>query len=338
MSQSGKRQKKYKMLKIKAFPRIHISLIGMNDDGYRLNGGIGFSIASPTLDMIFESFDSIDVIDRRDNGFTQEELARLKNHLDNVMIKEKFKIGLRCVIYDGMVQSHVGFGSNTMVYLSSIEALFILNNRDYTDQDVISMSGRGGTSGIGINTYFKGGFVFDAGIVNHGQRAFAPSSSFMTEVTPTPLLIKRMILPKWHLGICIPPIEHKTEGEERAFFQKNCPINRRDTETILYEAIYGITSSLMESDFGVFCKSIDAIQQTKWKMLERDLYGKELFTTESIIRDAGAKCVGMSSLGPMLYFFGDDIDCIIKKVQTEAPQCVCLKTSFNNSSRIVIHD
>ena len=302
------------MLKIKAFPRIHISLIGMNDDGYRLNGGIGFSIASPMLDMSFESFDSIDVIDKRDNGFTRKELTRLKNHLDNVMIKEKFKTGLRCVIYDGMVQSHVGFGSNSMVYLSSVEALFILNNRDYTDQDVISMSGRGGTSGIGINT------------------------AFMTEETPTPLLIKRMILPEWHLGICIPPIEHKTEEEERAFFQKNCPINRSDTETILYEAVYGITSSLMESDFGVFCKSIDAIQQTKWKMLERDLYGKELFATESIIRNTGAKCVGMSSLGPMLYFFGDDIDCIIKKVQTEAPQCVCLKTSFNNSSRIVIHD
>ena len=73
-------------------------------------------------------------------------------------------------------------------------------------------------------------------------------------------------------------------------------------------------------------------------MLERDLYGKELFAIESIIRTAGAKCVGMSSLGPMLYFFGDDIGRVIKKVQTEAPQCVCLKTSFNNSSRIVIHD
>ena len=326
------------MLRINAFPRIHISLIGMNNDGYRLNGGIGFSIASPTLDMGFENSDSIQVIDKREHGFTQDELNRLKNHLDNVMIKEKFKTRLRCVIYDGMVQSHVGFGSNSMVYLSCIEALFTLNNREYTNQDIIIMSARGGTSGIGINTYFKGGFVFDTGIANHSQRAFAPSSAFMTEVTPIPLIIKKMTLPEWYLGICIPPIEHKTEEEERAFFQKNCPINRRDTEAILYETVYGVTSSLMENDFGVFCKSIDAIQQTKWKMLERDLYGKELFATESIIRNAGARCVGMSSLGPMLYFFGDDIDCIINKVKTEAPQCVCLKTSFNNSSRLVIHD
>ena len=30
------------MLRIKVSPRIHISLIRMNNDGYRLNGGIGF--------------------------------------------------------------------------------------------------------------------------------------------------------------------------------------------------------------------------------------------------------------------------------------------------------
>ncbi len=310
----------------------------MNDDGYRLNGGIGFSIVSPTLDMGFECFDSIQVIDRREHGFTQDELDRLKNHLDVVMTKEKFKIGLRCVIYDCMVQSHVGFGSNSMVYLSCVEALYTLNNRNYTNQNIISMSGRGGTSGIGINTYFKGGFVFDTGICNQGQRAFAPSSAFMTEVTPTPLLLKSIILPEWHLGICIPPIEHKTEEEERAFFQKNCPINRRDTEAILYETVYGVTSSLMENDFGVFCKSIDAIQQTKWKMLERDLYGKELFAMESIIRNAGARCVGMSSLGPTLYFFGDDIDGIIEKANADLKRCFCFKTSFNNSGRCLEYD
>ena len=338
MSQSGQWQKKYKMLRIKAFPRIHISLIGMNDDGYRMNGGIGFSIDSPTLDMDFESSDSIDVIDKRGSGFTQAELIRLNNHLSIVMNKEKFQTGLRCVIYDGIVQSHVGFGSNSMIYLSCVEALFILNKQEYNYQDVIVLSGRGGTSGIGINTYFKGGFIFDAGISNYGQRSLAPSSTFMNKVEDKPLLMKSITLPKWELGICISPIGHKTEEEERAYFLKNCPICRSDTATILYEAVYGITSALMENDFEVFCKSINTIQQTKWKSLERNLYGKELMTAELIIRNAGAKCVGMSSLGPMLYFFGDDINRVVEKVKTEMPQCICLETSFNNSGRIVIHD
>lgn len=326
------------MLKIKAFPRIHISLIGMNNDGYRLNGGIGFSIASPTLDMSFESSDSIVVIDRREHGFTQDELERLKNHLNNVLIKEEFGTAIRCVIHDGMIQSHVGFGSNSMIYLSCVEALLILNHRDYTDLDVVTLSGRGGTSGIGINTYFKGGFIFDTGISNYSQSSLAPSSSFINKVVHKPLLMKSIALPEWELGICIPPIGHKTEEEEKEFFQKNCPINKDEVERILYEVVYGITSSLMESDFNVFCKSIDAIQQTKWKSLERNLYGKELMAAELIIRNAGAKCVGMSSLGPLLYFFGDDIDVIVAKVKEKRPYCVCFKSSFNNSDRIVEHD
>lgn len=326
------------MFRIKAFPRIHISLIGMNNDGYRLNGGIGFSIAYPTLDMSFEYSDSIQVIDMREHGFTQYELYRLTNHLNNVMIKEKFKTGLRCIIYDGLVEAHVGFGSNSMIYLSCVEALLVQNQRDYNEQNVIALSGRGGTSGIGINTFFRGGFVFDAGIPNHEQRTLAPSSSFIDKVGDNPLLMKSMTLPEWHLGICIPPIEHKSEEEESDFFQKNCPINKDAVEKILYEAVYGITSSLMEENFDTFCQSINAIQQTKWKALERNLYGNELIIAESTIRRAGAQCVGMSSLGPMLYFFGDDIDKIVWKVTKENPSYVCLKTSFNNSARILMND
>lgn len=310
----------------------------MSDDGYRLNGGVGFSIVSPTLDMSFEPSDSNDVIDRRNKGFTRDELSRLKNHLNNVLIKEELGTAIRCIIHDGMLQSHVGFGSNSMIYLSCIEALLILNHCDYTNQDVIGLSGRGGTSGIGINTYYKGGFIFDTGVSNRNQRSLAPSSAFMDKVVHKPLLMKSITLPEWELGICIPPIEQKTEEEEKDFFQENCPINKDDVERILYEAVYGITSSLMESDFDVFCKSIDSIQYTKWKSLERNLYGKELMTAESIIRNAGAKCVGMSSLGPLLYFFGDDIDVIVANVKAEMPYCVCFKSSFNNSDRIIEHD
>lgn len=326
------------MLKIKAFPRIHISLIGMNNDGYRLNGGIGFSIASPMLDMSFEPSDSIQVIDKRKHGFTQDELNRLINHLGNIMIREKLVTALRCTIHKGIIQSHVGFGSNSMIYLSCVESLLILNNRDYNENYVIALSGRGGTSGIGINTYFKGGFIFDTGIANCGQRGFAPSSTLVFGFGPKPLLLTTLELPQWDLGICIPPIVPKTEDEEKEFFQKNCPIKKEEVETILYEAVYGVTSALMEDAFDVFCKSIETIQHTKWKSLERHLYGKELIDAELIIRYAGAKCVGMSSLGPLLYFFGNDIDGIVRKVKKELSSCVCLKTSFNNSARILEND
>ena len=313
-------------------------MIGMNRDGYRLNGGIGFSISSPTLDMNFEEADTIDIIDRRRHGFTEDELHRLKCHINQVVKSRNFEKVFVCVINEGVIQSHVGFGSNSMIYLACIEALFIQNQRVYSEKDIVALSGRGGTSGIGINTYFRGGFVFDTGISNHGIRTHAPSSVFVSKGCQPPLLVKSIELPLWNLGICIPPIVPKTEKEEKHFFRTNCPIEKGDVEEILYEAVYGVTSALMENDFRAFCDSINTIQQTKWKSLERDLYGEAITGIETIIRRNGARCVGMSSLGPLLYFFGDDIENIIERVRREIPQCVCTKTSFNNLRRIVEND
>ena len=142
----------------------------------------------------------------------------------------------------------------------------------------------------------------------------------------------------WDIGIFIPSFVPKTEYEEMVFFNKNCPINQEAVEPILYEAVYGVTSALIEEDFEVFCKSIDAIQRTKWKSLERNLYGEKLLEAEAIIKEAGAKCVGMSSLGPMLYFFGENVDDIVERVKIFLPQCVCFKTIFNNSSRLIEDD
>ena len=131
---------------------------------------------------------------------------------------------------------------------------------------------------------------------------------------------------------------HYFSDNEKVFFEKNCPIGQEAVENILYESVYGISSSLIENDFNTFCKSVDSIQETKWKSLERDLYGAELKVVESLIRKAGAKCVGMSSLGPLLYFFGEDIDSIIDRVNADLTGGKCYKTSFNNSCRILEYD
>ena len=331
-------QKKLSMLKIIAFPRIHITLIGMNREGYRINGGIGFSMASPTLDLGFEPDEGICVLDNRTQGFSKNELARLNKHLMKVMEDERLAEGFRCVIEDCQIHSHFGFGTSTMVYLSCIEALLIINKREYTNDDVVKLSGRGGTSGIGISTYFKGGFVFDTGVTNNAVRDLAPSSCFNGGDFHKPLIFKNISLPGWEMGICIPPIQNKTEDEEKAFFDINCPIGQEAVENILYESVYGISSSLLENDFNTFCKSVDSIQETKWKSLERDLYGDELMMIESLIRKAGAKCVGMSSIGPLLYFFGDDIDGIVDRVNADLTGGKCYKTSFNNSGRILEYD
>lgn len=325
-----------KSLKIKSFPRIHITLIGMNSDGYRINGSVGFSISNPTLDISYEMSDEIKIIDEREIKFTDQEKNRLHYVLMNIINKFCLKNKIRCTIR-GQAIPHYGLGSSTAIYMSSVEALLILNNVEYHQNDIVKYSKRGGTSGIGINTYFEGGFIFDVGIKDNEQ-SFKPSS-IADRQDKTPLVLHKCKLPEWKIGICIPKyIQNMSEQDEIDFFKTSCPIEKNSIESILYQAVYGVTSSIIENDYEVFCKSVNTIQSTHWKNLERSLYGEKLIELEHKIKSLGADCVGMSSLGPLLFFTGKNISSINEKISKNIPNIILHNASFNNRGRIISND
>lgn len=326
-----------KAVGITSFPRIHITLIGMNQDGYRINGSIGFSISAPKIDVYFEESKTIEIINQRGIKFTEHEKTRLKNVLTESINKFGFKKRIKYTICSD-VMPHYGLGSNTAIYMSCIEALFIINEFEYGQNDIVKASKRGGTSGVGINTYFDGGFIFDIGIKNNKKSQFIPSS-VADRNGETPLVIHKCKLPDWRIGICIPTfIKNKSEQEEVDFFKKHCPIDKNSIEPILYEAVYGITSSVIEKDYENFCKSVNTIQITRWKYLEREQYGDKLIELEQRIKAWGADCVGMSSLGPILFFAGINIDKIIKSISNNISETACFDVSLNNQGRIINYD
>lgn len=322
-------------IKIQTFPRIHLTLIGMNNDGYRINGGIGFSISNPKLSLCFKESESVEITDLRTFKFTEFEKEKLISIIKKSIIQYEFKKSISCKI-EGDVLPHYGLGSNTSIYLSCLEALFIINNHKYTHNTLILASNRGGTSGVGINTYFEGGFVFDVGIDK--QEQILLPSSIAERNGNLPLVLNKCNLPNWQIGICIQNISNKSEQEEIDFFKSCCPIDKSSVEEILYEAVYGITASVLNENYAVFCKAINAIQLTKWKSLERSIYGSELYELENKIKSYGADCVGMSSLGPMLFFMGENLDEIILNINKEFPTAVCYRSYFNNQGRIVSYD
>lgn len=329
-------EQKSKAFKIISYPRIHITLVGMNDGGYRINGGIGFSVSTPMITSHFEESDIIQIIDKREIKFTNKEIARLHNLLTEIIDRFKFDKKLKCTI-EGNALPHYGLGSNTAIYMSCVEAIFIYNGFKYNHDDIIISSKRGGTSGVGINTYFDGGFVFDVGIRSNNEKIIP--SSIAIRKGKKPLVLFKGKLPNWEIGLCIPKyILNKSENEEIEFFKTNCPIDKRAVENILYETVYGITASLIEKDYEVFCKAVNTIQTTKWKSLERSLYGINLLELEQKIKSFGADCVGMSSLGPILFFLGKDINSIVKNIYNEIIDITCINTSFNNRGRIICYD
>lgn len=319
-------------VKITAFPRLHISLIEMSRMGYRLNGGAGVSISNPKITMLFSVSDHFEIIDKRNKSINNDEKDRWCSILNECLEGNEFENRITCTINSNTLP-HVGFGTGTIVYLASIEALYILNNSIPTREDIIKYSKRGGTSGVGIRTYFDGGIVFDVGAPNREQD-IKPSGAMSFVVYP-PLSIYKDKLPEWNIGVCIPDIRSKTEKEELLFFQKITDSISNDAPQILYELVNGVIAALKEQDYRTYCSAINKIQKTSWKAAERTQYGNILVEYENYLYNLGADCVGMSSFGPLLYFHAENIQEVVARMNNRLEKECCFCTSFNNKGRII---
>ena len=329
---SGQALHKTKVI-IKAFPRIHITLIGMNDDGYRINGGLGFSIDKPSIEAKVTAVKSFTFVDKRNKKLNSSEIDRIESIINEICLAESLKSSISVTIR-GDLETHSGFGSGTIIRLLCIESLFIINKVPYTKSKLIKLSRRGGTSGVGIRTYFDGGFVFDLG---HKAEELIPSSIAEDKVRKS-IILKRLKMPEWEIGLCLPHyIKSLTPAQEKAFFAKIVPLKQPDVNDTLYHSIYGVLAAVKESDKDCFETAITNIQNCKWKHAERTEYGRQIFDLEKLLLKSGADMVGMSSLGPTIFFTAKDIKVVIQTATNKMKNkdCSFIRTKPNNTGRII---
>lgn len=319
-------------LQIKLFSRLHLTLISMHDAGYRRNGGFGFAISEPSVTVKFQKADGFELIDNRSMCFTTQEIVRVSDVIQKEIEQKNFKQSCKIDIH-GDVPSHMGFGSGTAIRLASIEGLYLLNDYAYTSDELIVASGRGGTSGVGVYTYFHGGYSFDVG---RKSGVFAPSCSFESECAK-PLHVAGGEMPDWKIGICIPnSICPKSEAEEKEFFASTCPIEPHESYETTYHALFGVLAGVKDGCIDSFCEAVKNIQNCRWKRAERSLYGEKLMEIESALYAYGAKAVGMSSLGPSLFFAGADVDVVCERVK-ERLDCTVFVSKLRNAGREIIY-
>ena len=249
----------------------------------------------------------MEIIDNRAFGFDGDETARLLDILQKEILQKKFTNSCKIEII-GDTQSHMGFGSGTAIRLAAIEGLYLMNDYTYTSDELIAASGRGGTSGVGVHTYFHGGYSFDVG---RKSGVLAPSCSVESKYTK-PLHIAGGKMPDWKIGICIPnSIRPNSEAEEKEFFDSTCPIEPYESYEATYHAVFGLLAGAKDRCLDSFCEAVQNIQQCKWKSAERSLYGDRLFEIEKAPYDCGASAVGMSNPDKKLFIIEDtsvDID------------------------------
>jgi beta-ribofuranosylaminobenzene 5'-phosphate synthase len=239
-------------------------------------------------------------------------------------------------------ETHIGMGSGTAIRLAVLEALYLINGSPRPREHLVARSGRGGTSGIGINTYFNGGLILDVGI-RSGTTCFLPSSRSRPALSP--LALPPLAMPDWPLCLCVPrSIRPKSQNDEVEFFQRTLPLDPSASFRAAYDALFGIYAAAADADREAFCRAVDAMQRTTWKDAEWREYGEPLKGLRDGLAGIGVDCVGMSSLGPMLFCLGevtaldevvrrqDALDC---KIVRPCPAPISRGTFLSRPPRIV---
>ena len=174
------------VLTLKSPSRIHIGLIDLNGNIGRVDGGMGISLDYPNF-----------LIEGRESSEIEIELDISKkiigNNLENTLknIENKLlNISKRVLNYIGedgiyikvkdIIPLHSGLGSGTQMALSTGMLISKIYNRNLDVKTLSDITDRGGTSGIGVYSFEKGGFIIDGGHTfgkGKDKENFAPSSA-----------------------------------------------------------------------------------------------------------------------------------------------------------------
>lgn len=322
------------MINIVVPSRIHMSLIDLGEVGYRRNGGIGFGIDEPASRFSYVTSEGVDLSLLATVGYLESEIEIIKSRLLNLQTSfGSIGIRLEKVSLPGR---HMGFGTGTATCLAAIEAMSLLNDLKLSDEEIMRNSGRGGTSGIGLHTYFHGGFVFDIGRKFDLDRII--SSDDVQRPRELPVAFSFQKMPHWRIGILyLQGYEPVSLEAERRLFSTALPMSMRDVHEIAYHSLFGASASIAVGDFESFCSSVNALQQCSWKRAEIYIHGTSFIKKMDILRDLGCDAVGMSSVGPALYFLAADFDSVFSRISHTFPGSKLFSSLPNNLGRKITY-
>lgn len=286
---------KQQMIRITSPSRLHIGLIDMNASCGRVDGGVGLSLASPHITISAEISSEIEVIG--DSSFA----ARMKKAAEILLPKGK---GIKISIEED-IPPHIGCGSGTQAALCASAAVNELYNLNMSVKGMAIAVGRGGTSGIGVASFQKGGFIVDGGHKFVDKGSFSPSSASKTPPAP---VIFREDFPQWDIILALPKSNciGAHDIREVDIFKQMCPIPLHEVQTVSHIVLMQLMPAIMDQDIESFSKGINQMQTIGFKHREVQLQDPAVRDLIELLQDNGAYGAGMSSFGPIVFAFSDN--------------------------------
>lgn len=279
-------------VRIRTPSRIHITLIDLNGEIGRVDGGVGLTLENPGVEIVAREIDGIAVNGSAENLDRFESVAR--------KFVERFGSGIEIDVVSSY-PAHVGLGSGTQINLAVGKAYCILHGIEMSAREIASFTGRGGTSGIGIAAFEQGGLIVDGGHSRREKQSFLPSS--FSRAKPAPVISRLEFPEEWDIYLFIPEGRGFYGMREKDLFEKNTPLPLEEVRELSHIILMKLLPSVAERDLEGFGEAVYRIQHLGFKKAEVMQYGDLISGLIEELRDYGA--AGMSSTGPAVYFIGD---------------------------------
>lgn len=293
-SKLGSINGKMKKVFVKTPSRLHFCLIDMNGDLGRVDGSLGISIDKPNVELETWLSDETRVYGRQ--SLYVEKLA--KSFLSYIKSDEKISVNIK-----NLIPSHVGFGSETQLNLAVAASIAKLLKLNLSTYELAQIMGRGGTSGIGVAAFDKGGFILDGGHSfgnNYQKKDFLPSNA--SRAPPARVLVRYDFPKDWIFILATPNIEKGMFGQkETEIFKKLCPIPADEVAAISRIILMKLLPSVLEKNIQIFGSGLTDLQNIGFAKAARDFMHPVTKRCIKVFLENEAYGTGQSSFGPTAY-------------------------------------
>ena len=296
------------MVEIRAYPRIHLSLIDLANATLRRYGGAGFMLDGMPVVVQYAGSGPLSInVDTDLDETAYSDLVNLKQRISKLCPEARGLIVVKSVPYQ-----HVGFGTKTALLLAIIKCVDIVNDLHWSRPVMQQLSGRGGASGVGINGFFIGGLVVDGGHPGLSQ-TYRPSSSTTPQMIP-PVLIRLEFPDIWRVHLVMPLGKIISGKIESTFFRENTPILASAALESLAAVYHGVVVAFVQRDIMLLRDAIELLSMTGFKALEIRAQSTNTATVLNKLRHNLDYPVGLSSLGPLIYVISPATDTTVEQV------------------------
>ncbi len=311
--------------------RIHMTLTDLAGDRGRVDGGVGVALDDPSILVEAEMGEELSV--RGENADRARAAAKA--------VMGRFGLGGAEITVRHCYRQHVGLGGGTQLAMAVGKALCELYGRTPSAREIASAVGRGGTSGIGVAAFDRGGFIVDGGhSFGPGKEKtdFRPSSASLG-VAPPPVILQSDLPESWTFLLAMPNIPKGAHGRHEAdVFGTFCPVPRDEVAELCREILVRMIPAVLEEDLESFGAAVNRIQELGFKKVEVGLQNPLVRSLMEEMRSAGAAGAGLSSFGPTVYAIADsgtrDIEAAAMEAMKEVGGEVVITRSRNSGARL----